>query len=109
MRLLCFYTKPPKCDTIVVSSNHRLCGGITPRRVIPMLGKEDQILKALSLIAAELHIQNIVSISKEEKLKVDFSLLSVEKTPELVEHFLEYFKGEQFNPFKKLKPIPKRK
>jgi len=74
-----------------------------------MLSKEDQILRALLLIAAELHIQNIVNISKEEKLKVDFSLMSIEDTPKLVDHFLEYFKGERFNPFEYVKPIPKRK
>jgi len=74
-----------------------------------MLIKEDQILKALSLIAAELHIQNIVSISKEEKLKVDFSLMSVKEIPKLVDHFIGYFKGEQFDPSKYIKPIPERK
>jgi len=74
-----------------------------------MLSKEDQILNALSLIAAELHIQNIVSISKEKKLKVDFSLMSIGDTPKLVDHFLEYFKGERFNPFEYVKQISERK
>jgi len=73
------------------------------------MNENENILKALSLVAAELHIQNLVSISKEEKLKVDFSLLSVENIPKLAEHFFEYFKGEKFNPYEYVKPISKRK
>jgi hypothetical protein len=56
-------------------------------------------LKALALIAAELHIHNYISIAdKTKRLKLDFSYLSEENIPKLVDHFIGYFKGGRFSP-----------
>jgi len=57
-----------------------------------------ETLKALSLIAAELHIQNLISIAKQKKLKVDHSYVSEDEIPKLVDHFLAYLTGEKFSP-----------
>jgi hypothetical protein len=57
-----------------------------------------ETLKALSLIAAELHIQNLISIAQQKKLKVDHSYVSEEQIPKLADHFLTYFTGERFSP-----------
>jgi hypothetical protein len=73
------------------------------------MNDNQETLKALSLIAAELHIQNLISIAKEKKLKVDHSYVSEVEIPKLVDHFLGYFAGERFNPYNSFEFIKKRK
>jgi hypothetical protein len=60
--------------------------------------EDKETLKALSLIAAELHIQNLISIAQQKKFKVDHSYVSEEQIPKLVDHFLTYFTGGRFSP-----------
>jgi hypothetical protein len=62
------------------------------------MNENQETLKALSLIAAELHVQNLISIAKEKGLKVDHSYVSEIQLPNLVDHFLSYFAGGRFSP-----------
>jgi len=58
----------------------------------------EEILKALSLIAAELHIQNHMNILAFQNIKPGLSMMSEIMIPELADHFKNYFKGEVFSP-----------
>ena len=58
----------------------------------------ESILKALSLIAAELHIQNHINIALINGIKPDYSFVSERKIPELAGHFKDYFEGGTFSP-----------
>ena len=58
----------------------------------------EQTLKALSLIAAELHIQNYVSIAVVKKIPPDFSYVSEIVIENLANHFKSYFEGGLFSP-----------
>lgn len=58
----------------------------------------ESTLKALSLIAAELHIQNHINIAVINGIKPDYSFVSEIKIPELADHFKSYFEGEAFSP-----------
>ena len=58
----------------------------------------EQTLKALSLIAAKLHIQNHISIAVIKGIKPDYSYISEIRIPELADHFRAYFEGGVFSP-----------
>ena len=60
--------------------------------------ENEKTLKALSLIAAELHMQNLLTISIDKKMKVDFSYVSEIILPDLANHFMDYFEGGKFSP-----------
>jgi len=62
------------------------------------MNENKETLKALSLIAAELHIQNLISIAQQKKLKVDHSYVSEVEIPKLADHFLDFFAGGKFSP-----------
>jgi len=64
----------------------------------------EQTLKALSLIAAELHIQNYINITVCNGLKPKFSIVSEKLIPELADHFKAYFDGEIFSPGSVMRP-----
>ena len=53
----------------------------------------EKTLKALSLIVAELHIQNLIALAAKNKRKIDYSYVSEIKIPKLADHFLSYFEG----------------
>ena len=59
---------------------------------------DEQTLKALSLIAAELHIQNHINIAVINGIKPDYSFVSEKRIPELADHFKAYFEGGMFSP-----------
>jgi len=67
------------------------------------MNENEETLKALALIAAELHIQNLISISKEKKFRIDYSYVSVEEIPKLVDQFMAYFAGGMFSENSKFK------
>ena len=58
----------------------------------------EQTLKALSLIAAELHIQNHISVANNKGIRIDHSIVSETMTPKLADHFMAYFEGGSFSP-----------
>ena len=62
------------------------------------MNENESMLKAMSLIAAELHIQNLMTISINKKIQVDFSYVSEIAVPALADHFGDYFKGGKFSP-----------
>jgi len=62
------------------------------------MNEQEKTLKALSLIAAELHIQNHISIAVQKKFKIDHSFVSELLIPELADHFMAYFNGGVFSP-----------
>ena len=59
--------------------------------------ENEKTLKALSLIAAELYMQNLMTISMNKGMKVDYSYVSEIKLPELANHFFAYFEGGNFS------------
>ena len=68
---------------------------INPARRAKM---DEQTLKALSLIAAELHIQNYISIAVVRNIPPDFSYVSERVIEGLADHFKSYFEGGRFSP-----------
>jgi hypothetical protein len=73
------------------------------------MNENKESLKAMALIAAELHIQNLISIAKEQKLEVGCFYVSAVEIPKLVDHFLAYFEGGRFNPLGSFKFKTERK
>jgi hypothetical protein len=60
--------------------------------------ENEKILRGLSLIAAELHIQNYISVAAQEGAKVDRSFVSENLIEEIADYFKGYFGGEIFSP-----------
>ena len=60
--------------------------------------ENEKTLKALSQIAAELHIQNWINISVANKRIPKYSTVSEELIPKLAEHLNNYFEGGSFSP-----------
>jgi len=60
--------------------------------------ENQETLKALSLIAAELHIQNHVIIAQANGLIPEYANMSEKLIPKLADHFQNYFKGGLFAP-----------
>jgi hypothetical protein len=69
----------------------------------------ESILKALSLIAAELYIQNEISIAIDEGYSPGYPYVADEKVGKIAHHFKNYFEGGGFSPgsVAKLAPRPK--
>ena len=62
------------------------------------MNENEKTLKALSLIAAELHIQNHISIAVVRGFKPKHSIVSEILIPKLADHFRAYFDGGVFAP-----------
>ena len=62
------------------------------------MNENEQTLKALSLIAAELHIQNHISVAVIQGFKPTHSIVSEILIPSLADHFMRYFNGDVFSP-----------
>ena len=60
--------------------------------------ENEKTLKALSLIAAELHIQNHISVAVQKGFIVDYSYVSETQLEKLANHFRHYFNGGVFSP-----------
>jgi len=58
----------------------------------------EETKKAMALIAAELHIQNQISIMAFQGMKPAFSMMSEKPIPKLAEHFKCYIEGDIFSP-----------
>ena len=62
------------------------------------MDENEKTLKAMSLIAAELNIQNYVSISISNGIKPGFKEVSETYIYNLADHFRNYFDGGAFSP-----------
>jgi len=69
----------------------------------------EQILKALSLIAAELYLQNEISIAIDEGYRPGYSYVDEGVVDKLACHFMRYFEGGGFSPGSVAKFIPIRR
>ena len=65
----------------------------------------ESTLKALSLIAAELHLNNLMTITISQGIPVDYSCASEINIQNLADHFSAYFSGGSFSPGSVLKPV----
>jgi hypothetical protein len=62
------------------------------------MNERESTLKALALIAAELHMQNLITISIGKGITPDYSYVSEILISDLSEHFVSYCKGGIFSP-----------
>ena len=69
----------------------------------------ESTMKALSLIAAEMHIQNCISIAVTNKIQPDFSYVSEKVIGDLANHLKSYFEGGRFSPGSVVEIIVERK
>jgi len=66
----------------------------------------EKILKALSLIAAELYLQNEISIAIDEGYNPGYSYVKEDVIDRLSCHFMRYFDGGKFSPGSVAKLVP---
>jgi len=73
------------------------------------MNENESILKALSLIAAELHIQNEISIAIDEGYSPGYPYVTDNTVGKLASHFKSYFEGGGLSPgaIAKFCPRPK--
>jgi hypothetical protein len=62
------------------------------------MNEQEKTLKALSLTAAELHIQNHITLAAYNGLVPEFANVSEILIPKLADHFRDYFGGGTFSP-----------
>jgi hypothetical protein len=62
------------------------------------MNENENILKALSLIAAELYIQNEISIAIDEGYRPGYPYVSDKTVEKIASHFKNYFEGGGFSP-----------
>jgi len=68
----------------------------------------EKILRALSLIAAELYIQNEITIAIDEGFRPGYPYVKEETIDRLCNHFVNYFEGGGFFPGSVAKFCPKQ-
>jgi hypothetical protein len=75
------------------------------------MNENESTLKALSMIAAELYIQNHISIAIDEGYEPGYPYVDDEITEKLASHFKNYFEGEGFFPgsVAKFTPVPRKR
>jgi hypothetical protein len=71
--------------------------------------ENEKILKALALIAAELHIQNYNFLAARNGFETGFANISEILIPNMADHFRAYFDGEPFSTGSFVSVVPKVK
>jgi len=73
------------------------------------MNENESILRALSLIAAELYIQNEISIAIDEGYNPGYPYVADKTIDKLASHFKNYFEGGGFFPGSVAKLTPRSK
>jgi hypothetical protein len=73
-----------------------------------MMNEHESTRKALALIAAELHIQNQISIAIDSGFNPGYPYASDETIKKLADHFQSFFEGGGFFPGSSIKLTPMR-
>jgi len=73
------------------------------------MNENKSTLKALSLIAAELYIQNEISIAIDEGYNPGYPYVADEMIDRIASHFKNYFEGGDFFPGSVAKLTPRLK
>jgi hypothetical protein len=69
------------------------------------MNEQEKTLKALSLTAAELHVQNIMNVITSGGIMLDYSLTDEELIQKLADHFLACFNGDSLSLMNILRPV----
>jgi len=69
------------------------------------MNEQEKTLKALSLIAAELHIQNIMDVIKSGGIIPNYSLTDEKFLEKIADHFLACFNGDNLSLMNILRPV----